>query len=100
MSHWMRPLDTNRWVETVQSFTWRPWIGAIASSTEQRSGRLGFFPFEGFSQGCTVLGLQLLAILGIMVLLPLGMESYLIYLCKRILGWRGIVPADGMTSWK
>jgi hypothetical protein len=30
--------------------------------------------------------------------LPQGMESYLIYQCKRILGWRGIVPADGMTS--
>lgn len=42
--------------------------------------------------------LQLLAILGIMDFLPQGMESYLIYLCKRILGWRGIVPADGMTS--
>ncbi|KAF5542800.1 hypothetical protein FMEXI_7322 [Fusarium mexicanum] len=70
--------------------TWRPWIGAIASSTEQRSGRLGFFSYEGFSQGCTVLGLQLLAILGIMVLLPLGVKSYLIYLRRRILGWRGM----------
>ncbi|KAJ9413793.1 hypothetical protein QL093DRAFT_2569789 [Fusarium oxysporum] len=68
--------------------TWRPWKGAIASSTEQRSGHLGFFPREGFPQGC----------MGIMDFLPQGMESYLIYLCKRILGWRGIDPADGMTS--
>jgi hypothetical protein len=61
---------------------WPPWV----------------FPCKGFPQGCTVLGLQLLAILGIMVPLPLGMESYLIYPCKRILGWRGTFPADGMTS--
>jgi hypothetical protein len=70
--------------------TWRPWVEEATSSTEQRSGRLGFFSCKGFPQGCTILGLQLLAILGIMVLLPSSVESYLIYLCKRILGWRGM----------
>ncbi|KAJ0126371.1 Uncharacterized protein HZ326_30523 [Fusarium oxysporum f. sp. albedinis] len=50
--------------------TRRPWKEATTSSIEQRSGRFGVFSCEGFPQGCTVLGLQLLAILGIMVLLP------------------------------
>ncbi|RKK90379.1 hypothetical protein BFJ68_g16471 [Fusarium oxysporum] len=36
--------------------TWRPWYDATTSSTEQRSGRLGFFSCEGFPQGCPVLG--------------------------------------------
>jgi hypothetical protein len=39
----------------VQSFTWRSWNEATAPSTEQRSGRPGFFSCEGFPQGCTVL---------------------------------------------
>jgi hypothetical protein len=48
----------------MMSAAWRPWNEATASSTEQRSSRLGVFSCKGFPQGCTVLGLQLLAILG------------------------------------
>jgi hypothetical protein len=39
--------------------------------------------------------LQLLAILKVMDFLPYGIASYLIYLSKRVLGWRDEFPLTG-----
>jgi hypothetical protein len=50
---------------------------------------LGFSPVRVFPKDARLWS-QLLAILGDMDFLPWGVEGYLIYLCKRILGWRGI----------
>ncbi|KAJ9412383.1 hypothetical protein QL093DRAFT_2552541 [Fusarium oxysporum] len=48
----------------VQSLPGDRGMRRLPRPTEQRCSRLGGFSCKGLSQGCTVLGLQLLAILG------------------------------------